>query len=152
MFNILKEKCIYYNPKNKGYYLVLVVKDMIYGRYGNMMSSNYLESYMNQETGLRFKIDDIVINMEYYRNYQLDDEEINDFVLVKELTDEEFYPISILINSNYRFPAIIIGIHKHMKDVVDMVAQIKNKEAELLNLKREVHGLHKQLYLKMMGE
>lgn len=149
---MLKEKCIYYNPKNKGYYLVLTIGDMIYGRYGNMISPNYLESYINQETGLRFKIDDIVINMEYYRNYYLDDDEINDFVLVKELTDEEFYPISILINSNYRFPAIIIDIHKHMKDVSDMVAQIKNKEAELLSLKREVHGLHKQLYLKMKGK
>lgn len=146
---MLKEKCIYYNPKNKGYYLVLDVKDMIYGRYGDMLTPNYLESYMNQETGLRFRIDNIVINMEYYRNYQLDDSDINDFVLVRELTDEEFYPMEILINSNYKFPTNVIDIHEHMRDVADLVTEIKSKEEKLLNLKREVHGLHKQLYLNM---
>lgn len=146
---MLKEKCIYYNPKNKGYYLVLDIKDMIYGRYGEMESPNYLELYMNQEAGLRFKIDNIVINMEYYRNYQLDDTDINDFVLVKELTDDEFYPMSILINSRYKFPSIVIDVHEHMVNVKDMVEEIKSKEAELLKLQKEVHDLHKQLYLKM---
>ena len=86
----LKEKCIYYNPIKGGYYLVLSVSSMIFGRYGEMETPNYLDRYMNQDgTGLRFKIDNIIINMEYYRNYYLDDKELNEFELVKELTDEE---------------------------------------------------------------
>ena len=59
----LKEKCIYYNPSKGGYYLVLSISDMIYGRCGDMINSTNLERWINQDgTGLRFKIDDIIIN------------------------------------------------------------------------------------------
>ena len=101
----LKEKCIYYNSSKGSCYLVLSVSDMIYGRYGEMENPNYLDTYMNQDgTGLKFKIDDIIIHMESYRNYYLNDKELAEFEFVRELTDEEFYPMELLLPSHYKYP------------------------------------------------
>ena len=146
----LKEKCIYYNSSKGSYYLVLSISDMVYGRYGEMANPNYLDSYMNQDgTGLRFKIDDIIINMEYYRNYKLDNKELDEFEFVKELTDEEFYPMELLIDSNYKFPPITIDIHKHMNDVSNMVSELKHKKSELKNLYKDIRNLEKKLFVSM---
>ena len=146
----LKEKCIYYNPIKGGYYLVLSVSNMIYGRYGDMINPNYWDNYMNQDgTGLRFKIDNIIINSEYYRNYYLEDKELDEFELIKELTDEEFYPMELLINSHYKYPAIVIDVHKHMNDVSDMVYTIKYKKSEVKRLERDICDLEKKLFVYM---
>ena len=146
----LKEKCIYYNRTKGCYYLVLTVSDMIYGRCGEILNPSYLDNYMHQDgTGLRFKIDDIVINMEYYRNYYLDDDEINNFEFVKELTDEEFYPMYLLINSNYRFPNFLIDVQSHMDSVSGIVSLLQKKKSELYDLQKEIGKLEKELYRKM---
>ena len=146
----LKEKCIYYNSSKGSYYLVLSVSDMVYGRYGEMAKPNYMDSYMNQDsTGLRFKIDDIIINMEYYRNYKLDDKELDEFEFVKELIDEEFYTMELLIDSNYKFPPITIDIHKHMKDVSNIVSELKHKKSELKNLYKDIRNLERKLFVSM---
>lgn len=146
----LKEKCIYYNSLKGSYYLVLSVSDMVYGRYGEMASPNYMDSYMNQDgTGLRFKIDDIIINMEYYRNYKLDDKELAEFEFVKELIDEEFYIMKLLIDSNYKFPPITIDIHKHMNDVSNIVSELKHKKSDLKNLYKDIRNLERKLFVSM---
>lgn len=146
----LKEKCIYYNRTKCCYYLVLSVSDMIYGRCGEMLNPSYLDNYMHQKgTGLRFKIDDIVINMDYYRNYHLDDNEINNFELVKELSDEEFYPMDLLIKSNYRFPNILINVQSHIDSVSKIVSVLRKKKSELQDLQKEIGKLEKELYHKM---
>ena len=86
---------------------------MVYGRYGDIEKPSYLDACMDQgHTDLRFKIDNIIINRNSYRNYSLDDSQINDLKFVKELTDEEFYPMQLLIYSNYKFPHCIIDIEK----------------------------------------
>ena len=147
----LKEKCIYYNPSKDGYYLVLSISNMIYGRYGNMENPNYLDSYMNQGgTGLRFKIDNIIINGDHIRNYYFDDKELNEFELVKELTDEEFDPMYLLINSSCKYPAVVIDIHKHTNDVSDQVYIIKHKKSEKEKLERSICNLEDKLFLLMV--
>ena len=112
-----------------------------------------LRTYQNYEyeasTRDRFKIDNIIIHREYYRNYKLDDKELDEFILIKELTDEEFYPIEVLIHSNYRYPSIIIDVHKHMHDVFSIVNTIKNKESEVKKLTYDIHNLEKQLFIHM---
>lgn len=149
----LKEKCIYYNPLKDGYYLVLSISSMIFGRYGEVGNPNYLDNYMNQSgSGLRFKIDDIIINMEYCRNYFLDDKELNKFVLVKELTDEEFYPMELLIHSPYRYPEGVIDIHKVMNNVTGLVSILRKKKSELKKLEKEIGNLEKQLFNKMIDK
>lgn len=146
----LKEKCIYYNSSKGSYYLVLSVSDMVYGRYGEMENPNYLDSYMNQDgTGLRFKIDDIIINMEYYRNFYLDDKELEEFEFVKELTDEEFYPMELLIYSHYKYPDVVIDVHNHINDVSDIVNTIKYKKSELEKLEKDICKLEKELFVAM---
>ena len=146
----LKEKCIYYNPSKDGYYLVLSISDMIYGRYGDMMTPNYLDSYLNQDgTGLRFKIYDIIINGDYIRNYYLDDKELDKFELIRELTDKEFYPIEILSTSHYKYPEVIIDVCKYTNDVVDIIATIKHKESELIKLKSDICNLEKKLFVSI---
>ena len=151
---ILKEKCIYYNPTKDGYYLVLSVsKEMIRGRYGKVKNPNFLDTFMNQEDGLKFKIDDIFINMESCRNYMLNDEgdnkDLDNFILVRELTDEEFYPMELLINSNYKFPEIVIDVHKHMNDVSNIVTTIRELKSERAKLSKDICELEKKLFMEM---
>ena len=115
-----------------------------------MGKPNYLDNYMNQDgTGLRFKIDDIIIHMESYRNYYLDDNELAEFKFVKELTDEEFYPMELLIHSHYKYPSIVIDIHKHMSDVSNMVYTIKYKKSEVEKLEKDICDLEKKLFISM---
>lgn len=141
----LKEKCIYYNPSNKEYYLVLSISDMVYGRYAEIANPNYMEKHIDPHTGLRFKIDDIIIYMNRYRNYDFD-EKIEQFELIKELSDEEFYPMELLIHSHYNYPPIVIDVHNHMNDVTDIVKEIKHKKSEVNELKKEICNLEKKLY------
>ena len=143
----LKEKCIYYNPSKEGYYLVLLISDMVYGRYGDMVNPSYLDSYINQDgTGLRFKIDDIIINGDYIRNYYLDEKKLDEFELVKELTDKEFYLVESLIYSNYKYPSIIIDVNKHTNDTSKMVNTIKRKKSKVGKLEKDICNLEKKLY------
>lgn len=123
---------------------------MVYGRYGDIEKPSYLDAYVDQShTDLRFKIDNIIINRNSYRNYGLDDSQINDFKLVKELTDEEFYPMQLLIYSNYKFPRCIIDIEKVKNNVTELVNLLRNKKEELRNLKKEIGTLEKSLYKAM---
>lgn len=123
---------------------------MVYGRYGDIEKPSYLDAYMNQGyTDLRFKIDNIIINRNSYRNYSLDESQINDFELVKELTDEEFYPMQLLIYSNYKFPNCIIDIEKVKNNVTELVNVLRNKKEELWKLEKEIGTLEKSLYKAM---
>ena len=146
----LKEKCIYYNSSKGSCYLVLSGSDMIYGRYGEMENPNYLDSYMNQDgTGLKFKIDDIIIHMESYRNYYLNDKELAEFEFVRELTDEEFYPMELLIHSHYKYPEIIVDVHKHTDNISNLVHTIKYKKSEMEKLEKDICKLEKELFVAM---
>ena len=146
----LKEKCIYYNPSKDGYYLVLSISDMIYGRYGDMTNSTNLERWINQDgTGLKFKIDDIIINGDYIRNYYLDAKDLDGFKLIRELTDEEFYPMELLISSHYKYPSVVIDVCKHMNSVSDIVKVLLRKQAEKEKLEKDICNLEKQLYVSM---
>ena len=146
----LKEKCIYYNPIQEGYYLVLSISDMIYGRRGDYVKTSNLEDWINQDgPGLGFKIDDIIINIDYIRNYYLDDKSLDKFELVKELSDEEFDLIEILTYSDYKWPkALIVDINKFKDDeeVLDIVRAHKYREEELEHLKKEIKYLEIDLY------
>lgn len=129
--------------------MVLSVSDMIRGRYGDITNPSYLDVCLNQSTGVRFKIDNIIINREYYRNYHLDDSEINEFEFVRELTDEEFYPIELLIESNYKFPDCVIDIERNDDDIYELVNLLRNKKEQLESLKREIGNLERNLYWEM---
>lgn len=145
----LKEKCIYYNPIQEGYYLVLSISDMIYGRSGDYIKTSNLEDWINQDgPGLSFKIDDIIINIDYIRNYYLDDKSLDKFELVRELSDEEFDLIEILTFSDYRWPAAIIDIDKikDNEEVLDLVRTHKQIEEELEHLEKEIKYLEIDLY------
>lgn len=122
---------------------------MVYGRYGDIENPSFLDTYMNQNnTDLRFKIDNIIINKNSYRNYSLYDN-LNNFELVRELTDEEFYPMQLLICSNYKFPHCIIDIEKVKNNVTELVNLLRNKKEELGNLEKEIGTLEKSLYKAM---
>ena len=146
---MLKEKCIYYNPIQEGYYLVLSKSDMIYGRRGDYVKTSNLEDWINQDgPGIRFKIDDIIINKDYIRNYYLNEKCLEQFELVRELSDEEFYPIEILICSRYKWPETLIDINKFKdnEEVLDIVRVHRDRERELEKLKKEIYLLEKDLY------
>lgn len=145
----LKEKCIYYNPIQEGYYLVLSKSDMVYGRSGDFAKSSNLENWIHQAgPGLKFKIDDIIINSDHIRNYYLNDKDLEKFELVKELTDEEFYPIEILSTSRYKYPSAIINIPAK-EDISELIESIKYDETEINRMNQHIKELEKQLYLSM---
>ena len=147
----LKEKCIYYNRSKKGYYLIISISDMVYGRYGDMINPSYMDRYMNQDgTGLRFKIDDIIINRDYIHNYSLDENDLDELEFVKELTDDEFYPIELITNSNFAFPDTVIDVHKHMDGVSDIIKNLKHKKSEKEKLVKDIRKLELQLFYAMV--
>lgn len=145
----LKERCIYYNTTREGYYLVLSISNMVYGRYGKMFNPTYLEAYIHQNgTGLKIKIDNIIINRDYIRNYYLNEKELEDFELVKELTDEEFYLIDIFINSNLENIDGLIDIHKD-KNVSKIVKGIRYTKSEVAKLEHNILIMERCLFERL---
>jgi hypothetical protein len=144
----LKEKCIYYNPIQEGYYLVLSISDMIYGRRGVYVKTSNLEDWINQDgSGLRFKIDDIIINRDYIRNYYLDDKGLEQLELVRELSDEEFNIIKILTCSRYKWPDIIIDINKPKDKLVKAIIDgVNSRKLEVEKLTTEICNLERGLF------
>ena len=120
---------------------------MIYGRFGDILNPNVWDIVMNQEgTGLRFKIDNIIINSDYIRNYELDEKNLDEFEFVKELTDKEFYLVESLIHSHYKYPSIVIDVNKHTKDASKIVNAIRRKESKVEKLEKDICNLEKKLY------
>ena len=146
---LLKEKCIYYNPIQKGYYLVLGIDDeLIYGRRGEYINTSNLEDWINQDgPGLCFKIDDIIICRDYIRNYYPNEKCLEQFELIKELSDEEFGLISILTNAKYSFPAILIDMTKCNNNFIKtIVNNIDNRKLEVTKLNLEICNLERGLF------
>lgn len=146
----LKEKCIYYNPIQEGYYLVLSISDMIYGRRGDFVHTSNLEDWIEQDgPGVKFKIGDVLICRDYIRNYYPNEECLDKFELVRELTDEEFYPMEILMHSCYKLPDALIDIDKikDNEEVLDIVRAHKDREKELEKLNKEIKALEIDLYM-----
>ena len=147
---MLKENCIYYNPIQKGYYLTYSIDDeMVYGRRGIYLETSNLEEWINRDgPGLVFKIGDFIICSDYIRNYFLDEKDLESFELVRELTNEEFSIIEILIDSNYNFPPALIDIDK-FKDNTDISIislAIKDRKERIAKLKSEIYNLEEDLY------
>lgn len=146
----LKEKCIYYNPVQEGYYLVLSIgDDYIFGRRGDFVHTSNLENLINQDgPGVVFKVGEALICRDYIRNYRLDEKCLDKFELVKELTDDEFYPMEILIHSRYKLPDVLIDIDKikDNEEVIDIVRAHQDREKELKSLTKEIKSLEIDLY------
>ena len=145
----LKERCIYYNPTREGYYLVLSISNMVYGRYGKMFNPTFLDTYLNQNgTGVKIKIDNIIINSDYIRNYYLNEKELEDFELIKELTDEEFYLMEIFINSKLKNSNGLIDIDKG-KDVSKIVKEIRYAKSKVVKLENDIRRMEQTLFSYM---
>ena len=148
----IKEKCIYYNPVKEGYYLVLSIDNkMIYGRTGGYSKASNLEEWISQDgPGIKFKINDIIINGNFIRNYYLDEKDLEHFELVKELTDKEFYPMDLLINSRYNFPHTLIDItnisDSVLEEAEDIFVAAYEKEEQLEQLKKDIGELEKKMF------
>lgn len=140
----MQEKCIYYNKELGYYYLVLSIGKMIFGRRGEMINPSYLDAYMSQDDGLKFKIGDIIIGKDWIRNFYLD-VNLDEFEFVRKLTDEEFDPIQLLIRSRYRFPSIIIDIAdtKHLSRIVKT---LKREHTKVANAQKKISILEKKLF------
>lgn len=151
---MLKEKCIYYNPKKDGYYLVLAIDNkMIYGRTSTLGNPSYLDMYMHEISGdIQFKIDNIIIDSNNIRNYCHTDKELQGFILIKELTDAEFDVIKIITSTHYKWPATIIDIEKLKNiNVTYFTTVIKQKEFEIDKLNKEIKSLQKDLFNLITG-
>lgn len=143
----MQEKCIYYNKERGYHYLVLSIGKMIFGRRGEMINPSYLDAYMSQDDGLKFKIGDIIIGRDWIRNFYVD-ENFDEFEFVRELTDEEFDPIDLLISSRYRFPSITIDI-ANTTHVSRIVQALKHQHTIVDNAQKNISMLEKKLFNMM---
>lgn len=133
----LQEKCIYYDKKQGYYYLVLHIVDMIYGRICDTVDSELANS-----DGLKIKIDNIIIK-NWICNYELDDN-LDDFVFVKELTNTEFDSIQFLMEMDYNYPSCTIDI-SDAKCVTNIVNDLKHQFDKIDEIKKKIYILSKEL-------
>lgn len=57
--------------------------------------------------------------------------------------------INLLIHSHYKYPSLIVDIHKHINDVTNLVNTIRYKKSEIEKLEREISSLEKELFISM---
>lgn len=152
----LKEKCIYYNSIQKGYYLVMSRdEEMIYGLRGVYTTTSQLEDWINQDgSDICFKIGEVLIFKDYIRNYFLDEEDLKSFEPIKELTDKEFNIIETIAYSDFPFPPANIDVDKltESTEVELLVRLVQDWKKEKVEIDKKIHTLEEALYLTVYKE
>lgn len=153
---MIKEKCLYYNPIQKGYYLVMSKdEEMIYGLRGIYTTTFQLEDWINQDgSDICFKIGEALIFKDYIRNYFLEEEDLKSFEPVKELTDKEFNIIETIAYSDFPFPPANIDVDKltESTEVELLVRLVCDWKKEKVEIDKKIHTLEEALYLTIYKE
>lgn len=153
---MIKEKCLYYNPIQKGYYLVMSKdEEMIYGLRGIYTTTFQLEDWINQDgSDICFKIGEALIFKDYIRNYFLEEEDLKSFELVKELTDKEFNIIETIAYSDFPFPPANIDVDKltESTEVELLVRLVCDWKKEKVEIDKKIRTLEEALYLTIYKE
>lgn len=153
---MIKEKCLYYNPVQKGYYLVMSKdEEMIYGLRGVYTTTSQLEDWINQDdSDICFKIGEVLIFKDYIRNYFLDEKDIKSFEPIKELTDKEFSIIETITYSDFPFPPAVIDIDKLTEslEIELLVRLIRDWKKEKVEIDKKIHTIEEALYLTIYKE
>lgn len=148
---MIKEKWLYYNPIQKGYYLVLSAdKEMIYGIRGVYTTTSQLEDWINQDgSDICFKIGEVLIFKDYIRNYFLDEEDLKSFEPIKELTNKEFSIIETIAYSDFPFPPAVIDVDKltESTEVELLVRLVCDWKKEKVEIDKKIRTLEEALYL-----
>lgn len=148
---LIKEKWLYYNPVQKGYYLVMSTdKEMIYGIRGIYTTTSQLEDWINQDgPDICFKIGEVLIFKDYIRNYFLDEEDLKSFEPIKELTDKEFSIIETITYSDFPFPPAVIDVDKltESTEIELLVKLIGDWKKEKVEIDKKIHTIEEALYL-----
>lgn len=153
---MIKEKWLYYNPIQKGYYLVMSTdNEMIYGIRGVYTTTSQLEDWINQDgSDICFKIGEALIFRDFIRNYFLDEEDLKSFEPVKELTDKEFNIIETIAYSDFPFPPAVIDVDKltESTEVELLVRLVCDWKKEKVEIDKKIRTLEKALYLTIYKE
>ena len=75
---------------------------------------------------------------------------MNNFELVRELTDDEFSLIYTLITSRKKYPDVIIDVNKHAAECRELISLISEKRSEMDKLERAVDQLERKFFYKMV--
>ena len=147
---LIKEKWLYYNPIQKGYYLVMSTDEkMVYGIRGVYITTSQLEDWINQdEPDICFKIGEALIFKNYIRNYFLDDEDLKSFEPIKELTDKEFNIIETIAYSDFPFPPTVIDIDELKESIeVELLVRLAcDWKKEKVEIDKKIHTIEEALY------
>jgi hypothetical protein len=153
---MIKEKWLYYNPIQKGYYLVLSTdNEMIYGIRGIYTTASQLEDWINQDgSDICFKIGEVLIFKDYIRNYFLDEEDLKSFEPIKELTDKEFSIIETIAYSDFPFPPAVIDVDKLTEsiEIELLVRLVCDWKREKVEIDKKIRTLEEALYLTIYKE
>ena len=153
---MIKEKWLYYNPIQKGYYLAISTdNEMIYGIRGVYATTSQLEDWINQDgSDICFKIGEALIFRDYIRNYFLDEEDLKSFEPIKELTDKEFNIIETIAYSDFPFPPAVIDIDKltESTEVELLVRLVCDWKKEKVEIDKKIRTLEEALYLTIYKE
>ena len=153
---MIKEKWLYYNPIQKGYYLAISTdNEMIYGIRGVYATTSQLEDWINQDgSDICFKIGEALIFRDYIRNYFLDEDDLKSFEPIKELTDKEFNIIETIAYSDFPFPPAVIDVDKLTKstEVELLVRLVCDWKKEKVEIDKKIRTLEEALYLTTYKE
>ena len=148
---LIKEKWLYYNPVQKGYYLAISTdKEMIYGIRGIYATASQLENWINQDgSDICFKIGEALIFKDYIRNYFLDENDLKSFEPIKELTDKEFNIIETIAYADFPFPPAIIDVDKltESTEVEVLVRLVRDWKKEKEEINKKIRTIEEALYL-----
>lgn len=148
---LIKEKWLYYNPVQKGYYLVMATdKEMIYGIRGVYTTTSQLEDWINQDgSDICFKIGEVLIFKDYIRNYFLDEEDLKSFEPIKELTDKKYSIIETITYSDFPFPPAVIDVDQlaESTEIELLVRLIHDWKKEKVEIDKKIYTLEEALYL-----
>lgn len=153
---MIKEKWLYYNPIQKGYYLVMSTdNEMIYGIRGVYTTTSKLEDWINQDgSDICFKVGEALIFRDFIRNYFLDEEDLKSFEPIKELTDKEFNIIETIAYSDFPFPPAVIDVDKltESTEVELLVRLVCDWKKEKVEIDKKIRTLEEALYLTIYKE
>lgn len=122
---------------------------MIYGIRGVYTTTSQLEDWVDPDgSNICFKIGKALMFKDFIRIYHLDEEDLESFEPIKELTDKEFSIIETIVYSNFPFPPAVIDVDKLTEsiEIELLVRLVRDWKKEKAEIDKKIRTLEEALY------
>lgn len=115
---------------------------------------------MSSRKGISFKIDEIIINSNYIKNYNYyydDPRELDSFKFIKELSDKDYFIMKAFMESDYwndwnDFNNLIIDLNKCDNALLGLALEIEQKVDRFYEMNKEIRCLKRTLFSRLEKE